>query len=354
MNRLKRRSVIRAALFYPAFAWMLLSVSDLLVGVGQDRPCLEYATYLLVLGYPITLLFAARKRLVKHHRFKNQTRKISRSLIPPQIRIRKVYRAWQRRDVPNWPIVHSNCHSGINRYEYSLLSQHGEDGIIRYVFDQIGFDQRFFLEFGFGAHQCNSLRLMLKENFGGLLIDASQETCDFFNRSATHFSIPDVRAICRSLDCQNLDETIRLAALPGEIDFLSIDVDGNDYWLWKELKYVSARLAVIEYNAGLGSTWSATIPYDPEYRLGESFPDSFFYGASLPALEKLGREKGYRLIGCDSRGVNSFFLREDIPAPEIRTLTPEAAYQPHRNWLDRGIPATQQLEIMKGLPYQDV
>lgn len=355
LARFRRQSVARTALFYPALAWMLTALLDSAFS-AKDSSAIntEYVTWLLLLGYPIALLFATRKRLVKRHFFKRLCRGIVHFAIPPRIRIKKVHWDWQRKDISNWPRVSTGQLDGINRYEYSLFSQHGEDGIIRYIFDQIGFGQRYFLEFGFSPRQCNSLRLMLEEHFQGLLIDRSQESCDFFSESARHFNILNVRAVCQFLKCENLDETIRLGAFPRVFDFLSIDVDGNDYWFWKEIESVWARLVVIEYNAGLGPTWSATIPYDPEFRCAGIYPGEFFFGASLAALEKLGRRKGYRLMGCDSRGINAFFLRDDVLAPEIQTLTSEAAYKPHHNWLERGIGVAEQLEIMKSLPYLEV
>lgn len=95
--------------------------------------------------------------------------------------------------------------------------------------------------------------------------------------------------------------------VPREFDLLSIDVDGNDYWIWRAIEGYSARVVVIEYNSSISPDESKTIPYDPEFR----WDGTNYFGASLLALTKLGRVKGYTLVGCDSRGVNAFFLRDD-------------------------------------------
>lgn len=294
------------------------------------------------------------KRLVKKHRTKRAFKWLKRRLLPLRVRARKVERRWRRRDRRNWPLAGADPAAGLQQYEYSLLSQNGEDGIIRFLFSEIGFESRRFVEFGFGAHQCNSLRLILHEGFKGLLMDGSRENCDFFSIAADKFGLRDVEVVCTFLDRDNLEPIIVDHGIPKEIDFLSLDVDGNDYWLWEALNCVSPRVACIEYNAGIGPSLSWTVPYDPEFERFAKHPSGFFHGASLKALESLGKRKGYRLIGCDSTGTNAFFLRDDMNAPAIPTLTSEVAYRPHRNWLGRGFSEGEQLQIMKTMPYVEV
>jgi len=289
---------------------------------------------------------------VKKYRVKRFFRSISRAVVPWQFRARKVIRKWRRRDRPDWPPRDEG--DGLQCYEYSLLSQNGEDGIIRHVFDRIGFESRYFVEFGFGAAQCNALRLMLHEGFRGLMIDGSTEQCNYFNYAARKLGIPGVTAVQAFIDLDNLEALINGNGIPREIDFLSVDVNGNDYWFWEKLECVSPRLACIEYNAGIGPELSWTIPYAADFERYAAHPSGFFAGASLAALEALGKRKGYRLIGCDSTGTNAFFLRSDIDAPELPTRTAGEAFRPHANWLGRGIPEDRQLEIMRSLPYIEV
>jgi len=290
---------------------------------------------------------------VKKYRVKRFFRSLRRAIVPWQFRARKVIRKWRRSDVAVWPPASSDA-PGLEAYEYSLLSQNGEDGIIRHVFDEIGFESRHFVEFGFGAAQCNALRLMLHEKFRGLMIDGSDEQCNFFNYAARKLGIEGVRAVQAFIDLDNLESLIAGNGIPRDIDFLSVDVNGNDYWFWEKLQCVSPRLACIEYNAGIGPDLSWTIPYAADFERYAAHPSGFFAGASLAALEALGRRKAYRLIGCDSTGTNAFFLRNDIRAPALPTKTVAEAYRPHANWLGRGISEARQLEIMKALPYVEV
>jgi hypothetical protein len=294
------------------------------------------------------------KRLVKKYRTKRAVKWLKRRLVPLPVRARKTQRRWRRKDRQDWPPAGADPAHGLQQYEYSLLSQNGEDGILRFLFSEIGFRSRYFVEFGFGAHQCNSLRLILHENFKGLLMDGSGENCDFFRIAAAKRGVTGVQAVRTFLTRENLESVIEEHGVPREIDFLSLDVDGNDYWFWESLERIAPRVVCIEYNAGIGPTLSWTVPYDPGFERFAKHPSGFFHGASLKALEKLGRRKGYRLIGCDSTGTNAFFLRDDVEVPRIPTLTAEEAYRPHRNWLGRGFSEAEQLQIMQGLPYVEV
>lgn len=293
------------------------------------------------------------KKLIKKYRVKRASKWLRRRLIPAAVRSRKVDLRWRRRDRREWPPPGARP-GDINSYEYSLLSQNGEDGILRHLFAEAGFRSRRLVEFGFGAVQCNALRLVLHEGFGGLLMDGSAENVDFFNRAAARRGLSGIVAVQKFLDRENLESAILEHGIEGDIDLLSLDVDGNDYWFWESLNRVSARLACIEYNAGMGPEVSWTVPYDPAFERYAKHPSGFFHGASLRALASLGQRKGYRLVGCDSTGTNAFFLREDVEAPAVPTRTVEEAYRPHKNWLGRGFSEAEQFEIMQQMPYVEV
>jgi hypothetical protein len=166
--------------------------------------------------------------------------------------------------------------------------------------------------------------------------------------------LSNVLAVNAFIDVTNLQKLIAQNNVPDEIDFLSIDVDGNDYWLWEILDCINPRVVCIEYNSGIGPDYSWSTPYSADFERFSAHPSGFFAGASLKALESLGQRKGYRLVACDSTGTNAFFIRKDINAKEIITLSSKEAFYPHLNWLSRGITERQQLEIMLSLPYVEV
>ena len=287
---------------------------------------------------------------VKNYRLRKLKKFLKKTLISEKFKVKSLTKKWQIQDIPE----KNETNKELSFHEASLFSQNGEDGIIRYIFSQIGFESRYFVEFGFGAHQCNSLRLILHENFKGLMMDGSEEQCRIFNLTCKAKGISDVHAVNAFIDRDNLEHLIRSNNIPAEIDFLSIDVDGNDYWFWRCLQCINPRVICIEYNSGIGSKYSWTIPYNKEFERFSAHPSGFFAGASIKALESLGEKKGYRLVGCDTTGTNAFFLRNDLGNNQIPTLKASEAFQPHQNWIQRGISQDQQLEIMKLMPYIEV
>ena len=204
---------------------------------------------------------------VKKYRVRRARKWLKKKVLPYSWRASQVSAKWNKSDLPVFPPKSLQGVPGLARYEYSWLSQNGEDGIIRHLFDEIGFESRWLVEFGFGAHQCNALRLLVKEGFSGLLIDGSSENVDFFNFAARQHGIDDrARAIGAFITRDNLDELIASQGVPLEIDFLSLDVDGNDYWFWETLTCISPRVICIEYNAGIGPDLSWSVPYDDAFQ----------------------------------------------------------------------------------------
>ena len=130
------------------------------------------------------------------------------------------------------------------------------------------------------------------------------------------------------LTCDNVNQVVRDHRLDGEIDLLSLDLDGNDYWVWRTLDVCSPRMVILEFNHWFGAERAVTTPYDPEFTWDKSeLPAKRYYGASLAAFEQLGREKGYRLVLLEPSGVNAYLLRNDV-APEI-PASPARALHPH-------------------------
>jgi len=259
-----------------------------------------------------------------------------------------------RKDPEVWPVPEKQDKKGLERYEYSMFSLSGVDGVLRYLFSKVGFQSRMFLEFGFAAGENNSLRLAVKEGFGGLFIDGTElNVSTFINNTALKLKLKNIKAILEFLDLGNLKQIVT-ENINSEIDLLSIDVDGNDYWFWKELDFLQPRVAVIEYNASFGNSRSITVPYDPCFKRHDKHQSGFYCGASLAALTKLGNSKGYALVGCDSTGFDAFFVRRDLLTEDIKEVTVEEGYKPHQSRLERGVTTEEQFKIIKNLPYIEV
>lgn len=207
---------------------------------------------------------------------------------------------------------------------YKVFSQNQEDGMIAEVFERIGTGSRRFVEFGVqDGLECNSTFLLMR-GWSGAWIEGS--AVDAARAKAAFASYP-VEVVNDFVTVDNADALISRLAGGEELDLLSIDVDTIDYWLWKAIVSVRPRLVVIEYNASWPPFLRKTVAHDA----GMEWDGTNFSGASLGALEALGREKGYCLVGCSLAGVNAFFVREDVVGDHFRApFTAENHYEPPR------------------------
>ncbi|HMK78680.1 MAG TPA: hypothetical protein VK438_03480 [Xanthobacteraceae bacterium] len=216
------------------------------------------------------------------------------------------------------------------RHGFKVYSQHDEDGIIQEIFRRVGAPLRTFVEFGVETGvECNTAKLLI-DGWRGVWIEANAQSCRAIGTIFADF-IKDRRLTLKQsmVTAENINSLIEGAGLKGEIDLLSIDIDFNDYWIWKAITVVNPRVLVIEYNAGLRPPLSLTVPYRPN----QSGGGSNFFGASLEALVRLGREKGYRVVGCNISGSNAFFVRADLCADHfLEPATAEEHYEPPRHF----------------------
>jgi hypothetical protein len=239
---------------------------------------------------------------------------------------------------------------GIEAFEASLLSQNGEDGIVELVFALIGFNSRRAIEIGFAATEATLLNVAFAHRLHSLFIDGSNDTCRLAAAMFAVMRSPFMSAVNAFITVENVNEVIAKQGFSGEIDALSIDVDGNDYWLMKAIEVVNPRLIVAEYNDRLGPNASISIQYDPLFDFSKS-PHDFYQGASLAALNKLAEQRGYRLIGCERSGTNAFFLRSDIDAERIPTKTTLEAFRYHARSVASGYNETERQNIIDSLPF---
>ena len=211
---------------------------------------------------------------------------------------------------------------------YKVYSQNHEDGMIAEVFARIGTGQRRFIEFGVEEGlECNSTFLVL-QGWNGAWIEGSPTSAA---AAARHFAGYPIKIVNSYITVDNADALIADLAGAGEgggeLDMLSIDIDTIDYWIWDAIRTVKPRLVVIEYNAALPPHIRKTVAHDPAM----VWDGSNFSGASLGALEVLGRAKGYSLVGCSLAGVNAFFVRDDLVGDKFcAPFTAENHYEPVR------------------------
>jgi hypothetical protein len=172
------------------------------------------------------------------------------------------------------------------------------------------------------GRECNTAALV-RAGWNGMMIEGDPQK--FAALSRTYADAPTVRLVNAYVSAENIAALFAENGVPRELDLLSIDIDGNDYWVWEALAAYRPRAVVIEYNATHPPPERWVMTYNPTHRWG----DDTYYGAGLASLAALGERLGYALIGTDVRGVNAFFVRDDmLPAVRFPRLTAAEAYHP--------------------------
>jgi hypothetical protein len=195
----------------------------------------------------------------------------------------------------------------LNKFEHKIYSQHGEDGILREIFNRIGTTSKTFFEFGAGSGSENNTIALLIDGWKGWWIDGGDYINVYKDLFATSIAEGKLHIAKKMVTSHNINSIVKELSIPHEIDLISIDVDGNDYYIWEALSATSPRVVVIEYNAAY--------PPGMHFLQDESlmmWNGSNFYGSSLHTQNELAKKKGYTLVCCDLIGGNAFFVRNDL------------------------------------------
>ena len=215
-------------------------------------------------------------------------------------------------------------HTPLKEAEFRVHSQFGDDGVIQYLFSRIP-AVRTFIEFGVEDYtEANTRFLLVHDDWRGLILDG-RPNLDAVVSAQGLPMLHDLEVRSAFITAENINGLIRDAGFSGEIGLLSIDIDGNDYWVWRAITGVSPQVVVVEYNAVFGRDRAVTIPYDPAFTRQAAHHSWLYFGASLRALCQLAEEKGYAFVGCTSAGNNAYFVRKDLAGP-FRILTPEEGF----------------------------
>lgn len=194
----------------------------------------------------------------------------------------------------------------LSETEKNVTSQQGEDGVIEAILNEIGTTNKVAVEFGALDGLTDNTFLLKLNGFNVIGFNGEART-------------PNV--IEAWLTAENCNDVFKAAHVPKEFDVLSIDIDFNDYYVWRALEY-RPRLLIMEYNASIPPDQARVVKYEPR----RAWNGTNYFGASLLALYNLNRKKGYSLVYCESMGVNSFWVRDDCLAG-LTPLTVEQAYQ---------------------------
>jgi hypothetical protein len=194
---------------------------------------------------------------------------------------------------PNWLLSHQK----------NVHSQTGEDGVVEKILELLPARDGWCVEFGAwdGLYYTNTRHLIESKGYSAVLIEASPRRFRELKRNyAAHQNVYPMCQFVGFRTDDNLDTILRRTPIPRDFDFLSIDIDGNDYHVWKAFTEYKPKIIVIEFNPTFPVSVEFVQPPDPSVQ----------QGASLRALVNLGREKGYELACV--MPFNAFFVRRDL------------------------------------------
>lgn len=252
---------------------------------------------------------------------------------------------------------YSMSSNNINDYEFKIFSQFGDDGIIQYLIKNVEIGNEIFIEFGVGNYwESNTRFLMMNNNWSGFIMDGSADAMKwietqlwFWRYSLTHKAV--------FIDKDNINELLKNTGF-SNIGILHIDLDGNDYYILKEidLSILNPAIIILEYNSVFGNDRSITVPYDKSFIRAKAHFSNLFFGASLPALNSLALKKGYSLIGCNLAGNNAYFVRKDLLNDKVKEIPLAKAYKEskfresrNKDFTHSYITGKDRLEHIRGL-----
>jgi hypothetical protein len=216
---------------------------------------------------------------------------------------------------------------------FRIFSEFDEDGVLLFVLAVGGAPHRRFVDIGAGdgVTASNTANLALNLGFDGLLVDASPALVErgrrFYSRHRDTTLRPPafVRAFVTR---ENVNDVLAEAGFTGDVDLLSIDIDGNDYWIWQALDRINPRFVIVEAIPELGRE-DRVMPYDPDFEARTS--QRSWMGASPAAMTRLAESLGYRPVGANLYGFNIVYARNDVaevlPTIELEELFSHGTYQ---------------------------
>ena len=224
------------------------------------------------------------------------------------------------RALPFPPPAGEPVHERLWPCEFKAFSQWGEDGILQYLIHNLPIRNRTFIEFGVEDYRESNTRfLLLHDDWQGFVMDGSERHIAVIRRDDL-FWRHDLQARVAFVTRESIDALLAGSGFDPDVGLLSIDIDGNDYWVWEAITCIRPRLVVCEYN-GLFGLDPVSVPYDPAFRRTAAHHSNLYFGASITALGHLAAAKGYVFVGANRAGCNAFFVRADL-APEGLGIEP--------------------------------
>ena len=246
---------------------------------------------------------------------------------------------------------------GFDQVGFNVYSATCEDGILLYIFSLIGMETKRCVDIGAGGIEgSNVANLILNHYCAGLLIDGNPRNIwiarKYYRYHRAIESSPPI-LVTAMVTAENINDILRANGFVGVVDLLCIDIDGVDYWIWKAIDVIQPRVVVVEYQDILGPERTWTVPYSPDFNVRDytvNKKNHNYCGASLGAFVKLGKEKGYRLVGCSQGGWNALFVRSGIGEEHLPEVSVESCFR--FEWNFHGMET--RFPMVKGMEWQEV
>ncbi|MDC0417209.1 hypothetical protein OAL74_02035 [Candidatus Pelagibacter sp.] len=196
--------------------------------------------------------------------------------------------------------------------EFSVFSQFGEDGIINWIIDKLDSIPKIFIEIGTQDYWESNTRFLLKlKNWKGYLIEANIDDVKKIKTQSIYWQ-NDIKVIHKFIDKDNILSTLNKNVAEKEIGLISLDIDGNDYWILEKIENIKPYIFVCEYNPIFGDLNLISTLYDPFFDRTKKHYSNMYFGCSIKALIDLMDKKHYTFLGSNSKGMNAFFIRNDL------------------------------------------
>ena len=246
-------------------------------------------------------------------------------------------------------------------YEFKVFSQWGEDGIIQHLTKSLEIKNKTFIEFGVEDFMESNCRfLLMKDDWKGFVIDGEKSNIQKLKNSYFYWR-HHLEAVDKFITKENINEILEKSGFDNDLGILSVDLDGNDFFILEEIKNFNPRILICEYNSVFGARRKISIPYQADFYRTNTHHSNLYWGASLAAMTYLADKKGYSLVGTNTASCNAFYVRNDLLNDKVEVLSVDAAYSPsnYRESRDADgnltfITGDKRLDVIKGLPVYEV
>jgi len=210
--------------------------------------------------------------------------------------------------------------------EFSVFSQFGDDGIIQWLIQNLEISNKTFIEFGVeDFSESNTRFLMMNNNWSGFVMDGSTENMTNL-RNQYYYWKHSINSKAIFIDKNNINNLIKSQMFHEDLGLLHIDLDGNDYHIWKAINVIKPLIVIVEYNSVFGYTRPLSTVYNDKFLRTNAHYSNLLFGSSIKSLYDLAKEKGYSFIGCNSGGNNAYFVRNDKINDIVTPVSLEKGY----------------------------